>query len=80
MTVRTRTFTTADHDALDTTRLKLTEDVRDGVLRPDGAAEDLGHLFAAVDVGNTPEPLARADHPAEVIAHMANRRQRANAR
>ena len=79
MTVRSRTFTSADHDALHAYLLKLMAAVREGLVHPEEAAGDLDHLLAAVDVGNFAEPLARADHCDEFIAHLANRRPRANA-
>ncbi len=80
MPVRTRTFTCSDHDALDGYLLKMRVAVRKGMLHRADAASDLGHLFDAVDSGNSTQPLARADHPDEFTAHLANRRARANAR
>ncbi len=71
MTSRLPTYSNADHKKLDVYFLKLMEAVRDGVLPPGDAQEEVMQCIAAVDKGDYATPLNHAHDPAGRIKGLA---------
>jgi hypothetical protein len=71
MTTRSPTYTDAEHKKLAVYFLRVMEAVRDGVLAPDDAREEVMQCIAALDKGDYDTPLNHAQDPADRIKVLA---------